>query len=146
MNMKRAVQTWVMGFVALLSATIFWPMISVQAVDSFPDQQVSGSIGIQGTISTAPPTRGATIAVPSNGAVFTTTPITVSGLCPSSVLVKLFANNVFVGSTFCVNGSYSLQIDLFSGQNDLVARVYDALDQTGPDSNLVHSSPNSVPM
>lgn len=97
----------------------------------------SGSIGLEGTISTAPPTRGATIVVPSNGAVFTAVPITVSGLCPSGLLVKIFSNNIFVGSTVCSNGSYSLQVDLFSGQNDLVARVYDALDQAGPDSNTV---------
>jgi hypothetical protein len=94
----------------------------------------SGSIGLEGTISSAPPSRGGTIIVPGNGAVFTSVPITVSGLCPSGLLVKIFDNNVFVGSTVCVNGSYSVQIDLFSGQNDLVARVYDALDQAGPDS------------
>jgi len=97
----------------------------------------SGSIGIQGTIPSPPPARGATIVVPSNGAIFTNVPITVSGLCPTGLLVKIFDNNVFVGSTVCVNGSYSLQIDLFSGRNDLVARVYDALDQAGPDSNTV---------
>src|SRR5665213_999026 len=97
----------------------------------------SGSIGIQGTIPSPPPARGATIVVPSNGDVFTNVPITVSGLCPTGLLVKIFDNNVFVGSTVCVNGSYSLQIDLFSGRNDLVARVYDALDQAGPDSNTV---------
>jgi hypothetical protein len=52
-------------------------------------------------------------------------------------LVKLFSNNIFVGSVDCSNGSFAVQIDLFSGQNDLVARVYDALDQAGPDSNTV---------
>jgi hypothetical protein len=103
----------------------------------FPDQQAQGSVGLQGTISTAPPTRGATITTPGNGAVFSNVPITVAGLCPNGVLVKIFANNVFVGSTICVNGSYSLQISLFPGKNDLVARVYDALDQAGPDSNIV---------
>lgn len=107
------------------------------AAGPFPPQSGSGSIGIQGEISTAPPTRGATIAVPSNGATFTSVPITVSGLCPSGLLVKIFSNNVFVGSVFCNNGSYSVQVDLFSGQNQLVARVYDALDQAGPDSNIV---------
>lgn len=97
----------------------------------------SGAIGIQGTIPSPPPSRGATIVVPNNGAIFTDVPITVSGLCPTGLLVKIFDNNVFVGSVVCVNGSYSLQIDLFSGRNDLVARVYDALDQAGPDSNTV---------
>jgi len=97
----------------------------------------SGAVGIQGVIPGAPPTRGATITVPSNGASFTSTLITVSGLCPTGLLVKIFDNNVFVGSVVCAGGSYSLQIDLFSGRNDLVARVYDALDQAGPDSNTV---------
>lgn len=136
-DMKRAIWLRVLFLALLLPALLFGNIPAVFAANAFPDQQASGSIGLQGTISTAPPTRGATIAVPSNGAVFTTTPITVSGLCPSSVLVKIFSNNIFVGSTFCSGGSYSLQIDLFSGQNDLVARVYDALDQSGPDSNLV---------
>jgi hypothetical protein len=64
-------------------------------------------------------------------------PITISGICPKDLLVKIFKNNVFAGSAQCTNGSYSLQIDLFDGRNELVARVYDALDQAGPDSNLV---------
>lgn len=107
------------------------------AAGAFPNQTGTGSVGIQGTITKTPPRQGATITVPGNGAVFTTVPITVSGLCPRDTLVKIFSNNVFVGSTFCANGSYSVQISLFSGQNDLVARVYDALDQAGPDSNTV---------
>jgi hypothetical protein len=97
----------------------------------------TGSVGVEGTIPTDPPTTGATITSPTNGQVFTETPITVSGLCPTGLLVKIFKNNVFAGSVMCTNGSYSIQIDLFSGQNDIVARVYDALDQAGPDSNIV---------
>ena len=64
-------------------------------------------------------------------------PVTVTGLCPDGLLVKLFKNNVFAGSVDCTKGSYSLKIDLFTGQNDLVARVYDSLDQPGPDSSIV---------
>lgn len=117
---------------------------TASAANQFPDQQASGSVGLQGTITTAAPTRGATITTPSSGAVFTTVPVTVSGLCPDQVLVKIFSNNVFVGSTLCNNGSYSVQVDLFSGQNDLVARVYDALDQAGPDSNIVNVTFNDA--
>jgi hypothetical protein len=116
-----------------LGASLIVPAVSA---DTSQNPQ-SGSIGLQGTISTTPPTKAATIITPSNGATFTTTPITVSGLCTTGLLVKIFDNNVFVGSTLCSNGSYSLQVDLFSGQNDLVARIYDSLDQAGPDSNTV---------
>lgn len=119
------------------TSLIFMAAAPARAANQFPDQTSNGSVGLQGTITAAPPTRGATITTPGNGAVFTSVPITVSGICPSGVLVKIFSNNVFVGSVFCSSGSYSLQVNLFSGRNDLVARVYDALDQAGPDSNTV---------
>lgn len=96
-----------------------------------------GSVGMEGRISAPPPTQAATISIPRSGQSFNTLPVTVSGICPNGLLVKLFKNNVFAGSTQCNNGSFSLIIDLFDGQNELVARVYDALDQTGPDSNAV---------
>ncbi len=100
-------------------------------------QTETGSIGIEGTIPSEAPTVGATISSPLNGQTFSELPITVTGLCPSGLLVKIFKNNVFSGAVQCENGSYSIIIDLFSGRNDLNARVYDALDQAGPDSNLV---------
>jgi hypothetical protein len=103
----------------------------------FSQSTQEGSVGVEGRISAPPPSTGATITVPSNGQEFTNIPITVAGLCPNGVLVKLFKNNIFSGSADCVNGSFSLLIDLFNGQNDLVARVFDDLDQAGPDSNTV---------
>lgn len=107
-----------------------------------------GSIGLQGTIPTEPPTVGATISFPTNGQTFTTSTITVRGICPGDYLVKIFKNQVFAGSTFCTNGSFEIEIDLFSGQNQLIARVFDALDQPGPDSNIVNVTlrdPNAQP-
>ena len=58
--------------------------------------------------------------------------------------LKIFSNNVFIGSTTCRGGSYTLQTTLFAGANALVARVYDALDQTGPDSNTVNVTYNDA--
>lgn len=105
---------------------------------SFAQQQSqSGAAGIEATIPSAPPKTAATISVPKNGQHFTNLPIDVSGICSGDVLVEIFDNNVFVGSALCQGGSYSLQIDLFDGQNDLVARVFDALNQQGPDSSTV---------
>lgn len=96
-----------------------------------------GSVGIEGKISSPPPSSPATISIPGSGQSFSSTPVTVGGICPKDTLVKLFKNGVFAGSVQCTNGSFSLIIDLFDGQNNLVARVYDALDQVGPDSNTV---------
>lgn len=123
----------------VLSAAILLPACLVSDAWALGSQQnpQSGSVGLEGTVPGAAPRQAATIAVPANGQIFTTTPITVSGLCQTGLLVKIFSNNVFVGSATCVSGSYSLKVDLFSGRNDLVARVYDALDQQGPDSNVV---------
>jgi hypothetical protein len=134
-DFRKGFKKLLVGLV-LVSGLLVIPQ-TAHAIDAFPDQSKQGSIGLQGTITTSAPSKGATITTPSNGATFTSVPITVNGTCASDVLVKLFDNNVFVGSAFCVNNSYSLQISLFSGKNDLVARVYDALDQAGPDSNLV---------
>lgn len=102
-----------------------------------PDPTQGGSVGLEGKISSPAPTQAATITTPRNGQTFNTSPITVAGLCKTDLLVKVFSNNVFVGSVVCKGSSYSLQVGLFSGKNDIVARVYDNLDQAGPDSNVV---------
>jgi hypothetical protein len=109
---------------------------SVRAATPVKNPQ-NGSVGLEGTISAPPPSRGATITNPVTGRTFTTLPAAVNGLCPQGTMVKLFSNNIFIGSVKCDNGSFSLQVDLFSGKNELIARVYDDLDQAGPDSNTV---------
>jgi len=52
--------------------------------------------------------------------------------------VLITKNGAFAGATDCqANGTYKLDIDLFDGQNQLVAKVSDALGQYGPDSTAV---------
>lgn len=101
-----------------------------------PPGPTSSSTGLEATISSPPPASAPTIAVPASGQTFTSEPITVSGLC-SAQTVKIFSNNVFIGAANCANGSYSLQVDLFSGQNDLTAVQFDALGQQSPSSSAV---------
>jgi hypothetical protein len=122
---------FILALGAIIGFNLTRPNGTVQA------ETQAGSVGLQGTISAPPPTQGAVISIPRNGETFSQLPITVSGLCTGDVLVKLFKNNVFAGSVQCKNGSFSLVTDLFTGQNELVARVYDSLDQAGPDSNIV---------
>lgn len=123
--------------ITLIAASTVAAAIFLHLKVSAATQTSNGSVGLQGTISAPPPTQGATIAVPTNGQTFSQLPITVTGICPTDLLVKLFKNNVFSGSTPCTNGSYSITTDLFAGANELVVRVFDALDQAGPDSNVV---------
>ena len=95
-----------------------------------------GSIGLSGIVPGKPPSVAPTIDSPRSGARFSTTPVTVSGTCPKNTLVEIFKNNIFAGSTPCRDdGKYSVEIDLLIGENILLARVYDDLNQAGPDSN-----------
>lgn len=133
-NRKIIVKT----LVVVMSVGVFFLPHLTKAQYAFPTtMQEEGNMGLQGTVKTNPPTQAATIVSPASGAVFRELPISVSGWCPDGLLVKVFKNNVFSGSVTCQNSSYSIQIDLFSARNDLVARVYDAFDQAGPDSNIV---------
>ena len=131
---------------SLLSLSLLIALSALSTATALGSQQnpQSSSTGLEGTIAGPPPSTPATITIPGNGQTVTSTPITVSGLCKTGLLVKIFSNNVFVGSVVCANGSYSLKVDLFSGANDLIARVYDALDQAGPDSNVVRVTFNDA--
>ena len=119
-------------------AAAFLAGSSASALTPLPEPDPKpGSFGIEATKTKEPPRTGATIAVPGSGASFSTSPITVSGTCPGDLLVQIYNNNVMVGAVMCVNGSYSLQVSLFAGTNELSALVFDDLEQEGPESNKV---------
>lgn len=108
------------------------------AINQLPTPEpIPGSYGLAATKVQEPPTQSATITTPGNGASFSNSPITVSGICPNELLVQLYNNGVMVGSVMCTNGSFSLEVSLFSGTNELSAIVYDSLEQAGPTSNIV---------
>lgn len=128
-------------FLTLVGACLLALLLAVQqvsAITQLPDPDpIPGSFGLQAVKTKPAPTQGATISTPSNGASFTTSPITVTGICPTGLLVQLYNNGVMVGSVMCTNGSYSIQVSLFAGINELSAIVYDDINQAGPVSNTV---------
>lgn len=97
----------------------------------------TGSVGVSGVVSAPPPSRSPIISIPNSGATISLIPTSVRGICDADLLVKLFKNGVFSGSTQCQNGSFSLSTDLFNGRNDLTVRQYDLLDQESPASAIV---------
>lgn len=110
----------------------------VGAINQLPiPEPIPGSYGLAATKTQDPPTQAPTITTPGNGASFATSPITVSGICQSDLLVQVYNNGVMVGSVMCANNSFSLQVSLFAGVNELTAIMYDSLEQPGPTSNLV---------
>ena len=118
---------------------------SAAAINKIPNPAPSAnSYGLQATKTQPAPTTTATISTPANGAAFTTSPITISGLCTTDLLVQVYDNGVLVGAVNCVGGSFSLQISLFTGTNDLSATQFDDLDQASPDSNHVSVTYNNA--
>ncbi len=110
----------------------------VGAINQLPiPEPKPGAYGLAATKTQAPPTQGATITTPGNGASFSESPITVNGICPNDLLVQVYNNGVLGGAVMCVNGSFSIQISLFAGSNELSTIVYDDLEQAGPTSNVV---------
>ena len=98
----------------------------------------SRSVSLTGVVPGKPPSAGAVISQPTPGQRFSEGPVTVSGSCPAGTLVEIYKNNIFAGSTICSsNGIFAVDIDLLFGDNVLTARIYDALNQAGPDSNSV---------
>lgn len=130
------IRSW-LAAAGLVLCVLAGAVAPASATTPTPQNPQSGSVGLQGTISAPPPSRAATITNPSTGRSFDTLPITIAGICPSGTMVKVFSNSIFIGSAQCQGGAFTLQADLFSGENQLIARVYDDLDQAGPDSNTV---------
>lgn len=119
----------------LLLVGIALTVSSVWALDPPPQSE---SVGLSGVMPGPAPTVAASINSPASGQHESASPITVSGTCPKSTLVEIFKNDIFAGSGPCNdNGTFSFEVDLLIGQNTLIARVYDDLNQPGPDSSPV---------
>lgn len=107
----------------------------------------SGNVQVTATVPGPAPTTPAIITSPTSGTVTSQT-ITVAGTCGPDLLVKIFRNDIFAGSTYCSSsGTFSLNITLYSGRNDLRALNYDSLDQAGPASvtvTVTYAVPQSI--
>jgi len=131
--------------VCLLIAGLTLVPTTAYAITAIPDPSSGvGSFGIEATKPQPPPQTTATIASPSNGASYTTSPITVTGSCTVGLLVQVYDNSVLAGAANCTSGSFSLQVTLFTGQNDIDAYQYDDLNQASPDSNHVTVTYNNA--
>jgi hypothetical protein len=119
--------------ISILAIMILGPAHSVWAQSA----SQSGSVGVGGVVSAPAPATAPIISQPNTGTSVTKVPVTVNGICTDELLVKLFKNGVFAGSTQCSGGSFTMLLDLFNGRNDIAARQYDLLDQESPQSAVV---------
>ena len=140
--MKRTLRKsalWVLpATVGMYLLALFVFIQPVGAINQLPEPQpIPGSYGLAATKTQDPPTQAATITTPGSGASYSTSPVTVTGVCQTDLLVQVYNNGVMVGAVMCTNGSFSLQVSLFAGTNELTAIMYDNLEQAGPTSNIV---------
>jgi hypothetical protein len=118
---------------------LFLLMLTLLPVMNFSNlvlstQTNSGNVSVTLLVSGPAPTIPATILSPTNGNINTAN-ISVSGTCGPNLLVKIFNNSTFVGSVFCqLNGTFSINITLNAGVNNITALNYDNLNQPGPAS------------
>ena len=119
-------------------ALAFLLLISTILLGAYSQASRAATSQLSLTVLGPPPATAPTIDNPVDGQHFGTSTTTVRGQCISGLVVEVYRNTSFVGSTYCdVSGQYSLLISLINGQNDLIARNVDALLQSGPDSSLV---------
>lgn len=101
-------------------------------------QTGTGYIDISGIVLGPPPATPPTIDSPQQNQTFTQKLNVVQGSCIEDLIVRIFRNGIFAGSSLCQHDStYTLQIDLTEGRNDLIARQYDPNNQASPDSDTV---------
>ncbi len=97
------------------------------------------NLSVGATIPYDPPTQAAVIDSSVEGTTVQDALFTLHGTCQLMspvAAVTIIRNNQSIGSTVC-NGSFSLQIMLSPGVNDLIARTANASQLYGPDSQQV---------
>jgi hypothetical protein len=127
------------GAVALLLLLMFIPLISAsRTVSAAAEDPFSARYGTYAVVAGPVQNEAQKITFITIGMVYTTSdPIPVRGSCPSSTLVKVFKNEVLAGAGLCQSGSFQTSIDLFVGNNTLIARAYNTNDVASPDSSPI---------
>lgn len=96
------------------------------------------SYDVSATVPAPLPTTQPTINTPTTGTIETQPLITVTGNCEimtPQILVVIYSNNVSRGSTVCQgDGTFSVDITLLSGVNNLTAKPVNITGQSGPES------------
>lgn len=124
------------SYAGLAMITLFaglMPALMIQSAASADPPPVSDTIAVTANINTEAPI----IIAPLNEQRFSAAQITVSGTCQPGFIVGVFKNDLVAGSTSCrADGTFSLQIELLFGKNDLYARHYRP-GAVSPESNHV---------
>ena len=137
-QLTRSAQWVFLGLAGACLLALFVASRPAGAINALPTPDPKpGSFGVEATKKQAPPSIAPTITTPGNGSSFSTSPITVNGVCQTDLLVQVYNNGVMVGAVICKGNSFSIQVSLFAGANELTAIQYDDLEQASPVSNTI---------
>jgi len=126
------------GSLAIILLLTLLPLLSASRSVAYASTEGGGGYQTYAVVPGAMPKDPPTIANLTNGTTYSTSdPILIKGSCLAETLVKIFKNEVLAGAALCQNGVYQLSIDLFVGNNTVIARAYNANDVTSPDSTPV---------
>jgi hypothetical protein len=115
--------TMSLGLLVVAGITIF----------SLPAEKTNAeTLDVSATVNAPPPSSPATITSPTSLQHFNTPRALTLGNCGDGAYVVLFRNNQPSGSAACTGGSFSLQTDLSSGSNLLLAKNYNITNNEGP--------------
>ncbi len=127
--------------VLLLMTGVYMLLVTAAAIGTIAAPRPgpeSGTVGVSGTMPAPPPKNAPVITAPRFGQRFSNLPVPVTGTCEKNTIIEVYTNGIFAGGTACTDkGTFSVDIGLLYGSNELFARAYDALDQGSPDSNRV---------
>ena len=117
----------------LLHPIILFGLLCIGTFMGFWTYKAIADTLISSVIEAPPLQSGAIILSPTDGTIFTTTPIYVTGTCPAVSYVKLYQNGVFDGVSWCsAEGTFSIESSLFSGTNVFIAKDFNKTDLEGP--------------
>lgn len=113
---------------------------------SFVTAADGGSYQVNAIIEAQPLTQAATISSPAEGAQLSENITTISGTCPNDSYVSVERNAAYAGTAICNNGSWSLDLTLTPGKNELRAQAFNVTNQAGPvgDVRTVYYQPPQV--
>lgn len=101
-------------------------------------QTVNRPVTVTATVLGPPPTTPAVITAPSGNITVGVTPLVVSGTCGPGLEVRLTNNGILVGTTTCaLDGTFTINISLNEGINNLAVLNFDTLNQAGPASATI---------
>jgi len=107
----------------------------------------SGTVNVTVNVSGQPPTIGADITYPTMNTTTKSPEIQVVGTCPEGLLIAVYNNGLFAGSSTCVSGgTYTITVALTIGTNLLQAQDYDGLNQPGPATTQVQITRDQDPV